>query len=188
MPVNVAASDARVRLRSAVRAAARDVHLHYRAELGRELRGTFGAAMDIAAAGDLGDGPVSASPADCADWLLAVHVIAPAYLDPHAEGLLTAHAAARAQAYPQDTAPTPAREARAGTALAARVKTAQHLATAAEIETLTAVTGERVKASTVRVWASRGKLAGVEIQGRTVYRLGDVVRLVRERDERAAAA
>lgn len=193
MPVNVAASDARVRLQKALRSAAFEVYRAVWEDTSRaRLKWPYGPVGNSVLAslvwGGLDTGPRRATPTGCAAWLLSVHIVAPAYLEPVVDDLLAVYGAARAQAYPQDTAPTPAREADTGAALVTRIKADSHFATAAEIESLTAVTGERIKATTVRSWASRRKLTAVEIQGRTVYRLGDALRLARERDERAAAA
>ncbi len=51
------------------------------------------------------------------------------------------------------------------------------MGTATELEELTAQSGERVKASTIRVWASRGKIPKFTVGDRVVYRLGDVLRV-----------
>ncbi|NCL75671.1 hypothetical protein [Rhodococcus sp. YH1] len=51
----------------------------------------------------------------------------------------------------------------------------QKMGTAVELEELTAQTGERVKASTIRVWATRGKIRKYTFDGSTLYLLGEVL-------------
>lgn len=177
MPVNLAASDARLALRGSLR---------------RACSGTLAAYADALARRDdripprrlpehLDRGPANASTTACASWLLAVLIAEPGLVEPVVAELLEAYRAAdRTLTAGQgentdETAPELDEDSRAAVA--------GHYVTAAEVEALTATTGDRVKASTVRVWASRGKLRGREIDGRTVYRLSEVFAVATKRAE-----
>jgi hypothetical protein len=46
---------------------------------------------------------------------------------------------------------------------------------------------EKVAAATIRSWAKRGKIEGVEVEGRVAYRVGDVLALLRRNKPQLAA-
>ncbi|AUM18239.1 MULTISPECIES: hypothetical protein [Rhodococcus] len=107
-------------------------------------------------------------PREHANWLARVYVKQPAALDDVAEALADEYATARAVIHGPTDQPAEV------SPLVRAAADARH-GTATELEELTAATGERVKASTIRVWASRGKIRKYTVDGCTVYLLGEVL-------------